>query len=265
MIGQRSGTRSGGASVVLSEWSFDKCQEGGGLKWFKCRIVGCLKGHSNKLTNKFFYSREIKFVGAGREVIDINLTRYQLPGPANPVLHHTHQDVQTIMAPFSKGHWPADYDDRVKNIGLVFCPKGAGLTLEEEISQDAQRLNEQAQKTQKILEKMGIKAVSAVGLGPSAAKGQSTRPGAAILSEVVAAEGAGRSDDGNASVRCSLLGPSLLFRKTVFPFVSSLRRSRKSKWSLRGQTHAEVRHLPLQPPALHLLLLLRIKPHPLAP
>ena len=198
-------------------------------------------------------------------MIDINLTRYQLPGPANPVLHHTHQDVQTIMAPFSKGHWPADYNDRVKNIGLVFCPKGAGLTLEEVISQDAQRLNEQAQKTQKNLEKMGIKAVSAVGLGPSAAKGQSTRPGAAILSEVVAAEGAGRSDDGNASVRCSLLGPSLLFRKTVFPFASSLRRSRKSKWSLRGQTHAEVRYLPLQPPALHLLLLLRMEPHPLAP
>jgi hypothetical protein len=99
----------------------------------------------------------------------------------------------------------------------------------------------------------------------TAAKGRSSRRGAAILGLVEAAEGAGRSDDGNASVRCSLLGPSLLFRNTVFPFASSLRRKRKSKWSLRAEAHADVRHLPLPPRPLPLLLLLRFEPHPLAP
>jgi hypothetical protein len=115
--------------VELSEWSFDKCQDVASLKWFKCRIVGVLKGHSNKATKKFFYSAEIKFIGSGREVVDCNLIKYKLIGPPNPVRHRAPRELQSIMAPFSKGDWPVDYSEHLKNIGLFFCPNPAGSTL----------------------------------------------------------------------------------------------------------------------------------------
>jgi hypothetical protein len=86
-----------------------------------------------------------QLLGAGREVIDSNFTRYNLT-PANPVLHHAHRALQTMMAPFSKGDWPADYNDRIKKIGLFFCPKAPGSPLAEQLGQVAQKFREQAQK-----------------------------------------------------------------------------------------------------------------------
>ena len=153
-------------------------------------------------------------------------------------------------------------------------PNATGPSLNELMNMAAEELREQQQK-------MRAMAISQWGglRSPSSTQGvRASDPFAISASNPLAnpisaqllpiAPGvAGRSDDVDVSVRCSLLGPSLLFRKFVCPFASRSRRTRKSKWYLRAQAHAKVRHLPLQPPALPLLLLLllRMEPHPLTP
>jgi len=228
--------------VELSDWSFDKCQDVASPKWFKCRIVGVLKGHSHKATKKLFHSAEIKFIGSGREVVDCNLIRYKLIGPSNPVMHRAPRELQSIMAPFSKGDWPVDYSERLKNIGLFFCPNPAGSTLPKAAGPSLSEMMlmvAQENREQVIVKLRGIvpavPAESARGSPPSSstrdgraekrsaesASSPPATPGSAHSPPIVAGV-AGRSDDVNASVRCSLLGPSLLFRKFVFSFCKQL-------------------------------------------